>query len=224
MRTKILRHVGDVGIAVALFAAMACSPAPTEARADPPPPPPAARLSAPWLVTVYYTAVESFHDEDPVPVTGCPVLDCAHGTTLLGRHPADFLAAVREEGTGRITTGPERGQYLNWSHNVGYWLDDEPRDAAGNILVPFVSAAADGVRSGTRVELVDCGTLITGGPVPVHLCRQLRRGIWQIRDEFTPGYGGENHIDLYVGEENTPNFTKSERYVSLVGATLSLNG
>ena len=106
---------------------------------------------------------------------------------------------------------------------MGYWLDDEPRDAAGNPLVPFVSAAADGVPPGTSVELMDCGTLINGGPVPDHLCHQLRQGIWQIRDEFTPGYGGMNHIDLYVGEENTPNFTESELYVSFVGATLLLS-
>ena len=222
MRSAVLRQAGRVGIAVALLAATACSPASTEARADPAPRPPTAHLSTPWLVTVYYTAVESFHDEDPVRVVGCPVLDCAHGATPLGSYPADFAAAVRAEGTGRITTGPHRGRYLNWSHNVGYWLDDGPRDAAGNLLVPFVSAAADGVRPGTRVALTDCGTLVNGDPVPHHLCRRLREGDWQIRDEFTPGYGGNQHIDLYVGEEHVPDFTRSELYVSLVGATLSL--
>jgi hypothetical protein len=220
VRSTIIRRIGA---AMALLATVACSPAVTEAQADPAPPPPTAHRSAPWLVTVYYTAVQSFHDEDPVPVTGCPVLDCAHGTTPLGRYPADFVAAVREEGTGRITAGPHRGRYLNWSHNVGYWLDGGPRDAAGNLLVPFVSAAADGVRPGTRVVLADCGALVGGAPVPVHLCRRLRQGSWQIRDEFTPGYGGRNHIDLYVGEEHVPDFTESELYVSLVGATLSLS-
>ena len=55
-----------------------------------------------------------------------------------------------------------------------------------------------------------------------HLCRRLREGDWQIRDEFTPGYGGNQHIDLYVGEENVPNFTRSELYISLVDATLTL--
>jgi hypothetical protein len=223
VRSKILRYTGRIGIAVALLAAIACSPATTQARADPVLRPSSAHLSAPWLATVYYTAVESFHDEDPVQVMGCPVLDCAHGKTPLGSYPADFVAAVREEGTGRITTGPRRGRYLNWSHNVGYWLDDGPRDAAGNLLVPFVSAAADGVRPGTRVELVDCGTLVTGAPVPDHLCRRLRQGSWQIRDEFTPGYGGTNHIDLYIGEEHALNFTETELYVSLVGTTLSLS-
>ena len=105
---------------------------------------------------------------------------------------------------------------------MGYWLDDGPRDAAGNPLVPFVSAAADGVPAGTSVELMDCGRLIDGDPVPDRLCHRLRKGRWQIRDEFTPGYGGMNHIDLYVGEEHTPNFTESELYVSFAGATLSL--
>jgi hypothetical protein len=223
VRSKILRQAGRVGVAVALLAAMACSPDTAEARADPAPRPPAAHLSTPWLVTVYYTAVESFHDEDPVQVKGCPVVDCADGTTRLGSYPADFVAAVREEGTGRITIGPHRGRYLNWSHNVGYWLDDGPRDAAGNLLVPFESAAADGVQPGTRVELVNCGTLVTGAPVPNHLCGRLRQGSWQIRDEFTPGYGGKNHIDLYIGEEHAPNFTESELYISLVDVTLSLS-
>lgn len=222
MRSAVLRQAGRIGVAVVLLVATACSPASTEARADPAPRLPVARLSTPWLVTVYYTAVESFHDGDPVRVVGCPVLDCAHGATPLGSYPADFVAAVRAEGTGRITTGQHRGRYLNWSHNVGYWLDDGPRDAAGNLLVPFVSAAADGVRPGSRVTLTDCGTLVNGESVPPHLCRRLREGDWQIRDEFTPGYGGNQHIDLYVGEENVPNFTRSELYISLVDATLML--
>jgi hypothetical protein len=70
---------------------------------------------------------------------------------------------------------------------------------------------------------VDCGTLVTGAPVPGHLCRRVRQGSWQIRDEFTPGYGGKNHIDLYIGEESAPSFTESELYISLVDATLSLS-
>ncbi len=38
-------------------------------------------------------------------LTGCPELDCEHGDDPLGRYPRDFVGAVRDEGTGRITSG-----------------------------------------------------------------------------------------------------------------------
>jgi len=177
----------------------------------------------PWQVTVYYTAVESYHRDRPVKITGCRELRCAHGTDELGRYPDGFATAVREEGTGRITSGPHAGRYLNWSHNVGYWLDDAPRDAHGGPLEPFRSAAADGLPHGTRLELQTCGRLDSGEPVPGEVCRTLRDADWEIRDEFTPGFGGDNHIDLYVGEESTPDYTTSaELYVTLTGARLEL--
>jgi hypothetical protein len=177
----------------------------------------------PWQVTVYYTAVESYHRDRPVTITGCRELRCAHGTDELGRYPGGFATAVREEGTGRITSGPHAGRYLNWSHDVGYWLDDAPRDAHGRALEPFRSAAADGIPHGTRLELRTCGRLDSGDPVPADVCRKLRGADWEIRDEFTPGLGGDNHVDLYVGEESTPDYTTSgELYVSLTGARLDL--
>jgi hypothetical protein len=177
----------------------------------------------PWQVTVYYTAVESFHRGRPVEITGCRQLDCAHGNDELGRYPGGFAKAVRDEGTGRITTGPHAGRYLNWSHDVGYWLDDAPRDAHGRPLERFRSAAADGVPDGTRIELRNCGRQDSGDPVPDPVCRTLRGADWQIRDEFTPGYGGDNHLDLYIGEESTPDYTASgELYVALTGARLDL--
>jgi len=95
-----------------------------------------------WQVTVYYTAVESFHSGPSVPVRGCPVIDCENGNDLLGNFPQSFAKAVKDEGTGRTASG----RYLNWSYDKGYWLDSEPRDSFGKPLKPFVSAAADGVR------------------------------------------------------------------------------
>lgn len=174
------------------------------------------RLRRPWLVTVYYTAVEALHSDPPVPVDGCAAADCEKGDEPLGDYPKGFADAVRAEGTGRITSGPHAGRYLNWSHDVGYWLDDAPRDARGDRLQPFVSAAADGLPEDTRLRLVDCGKLDSGEPVPADVCERLRSGRWEIRDQFTPGLGGEQHIDLYIGEETGPDFTSSgPLYVSL---------
>ncbi|HET8640734.1 MAG TPA: hypothetical protein VFM37_02285, partial [Pseudonocardiaceae bacterium] len=90
----------------------------------------------PWLVTVYYTAVESFHRGDPVEVTGCVRRGCKNRDEPLGRYPGGFAEAVREEGSGRITDGAHAGKYLNWSHDIGYWLDSAPRTAHGEALEP----------------------------------------------------------------------------------------
>ena len=85
----------------------------------------------PWQVTVYYTAVESLHTDPPVPVQGCATRHCKNGDQDLGAYPQSFVSAVHEEGTGRITSGPNTGMYLNWSDNIGFWLDSTTRDAHG---------------------------------------------------------------------------------------------
>jgi hypothetical protein len=179
----------------------------------------------PWLVTVYYTAVESFHSSPAVEVTGCAAGDCANGNDSLGRYPRGFVEAVREEGSGRITSGAHAGKYLNWSYDIEYWLDSAPRNAYGGELEPFRSAAADDVPHGTRLRLVDCGRLDSGGPVPSEVCETLRNGEWEIQDQFTPGIGGAQHIDLYIGEESELDFTTaSALYVSLHGAGFTVKG
>jgi hypothetical protein len=176
-----------------------------------------------WQVTVYYTAVEQLHTGPAVPVPGCSTADCQHGEEPLGRYARGFADAVRDEGTGRITRGPHAGRYLNWSQDVGYWLDDAPRDAHGRPLEPFRSAAADGLADGAEVRLVDCGQLDSGEPVPAQVCDRLRSGRWAVRDRFTPGLGGEQHIDLYIGEETGPDFTESgELYVTLRDALFAM--
>jgi len=188
------------------------------------PPSVADRVADPtWQVTVYYTAVESYHRDATVQVVGCRTRQCQQGTDELGRYPRDFVTAVREEGTGRITSGPHAGGYLNWSHNVGYWLDDAPRDAHGRPLEPLRSAAADGIPDGTRLRMLGCGRLDSGDPVPGRVCRTFRDANWEIRDQFTPGRGGDNHIDLYVGEESEPDYTASAvLYVALTDARFDL--
>lgn len=174
-----------------------------------------------WQVTVYYTAVEAFHTDAPVDVVGCLVLECANGDKALGRYPESFVDAVHDEGSGRITTGTHAGRYLNWSYDVGFWLDDAPRDSHGRALIPFRSAAADGVPAGTQLRLVDCGTLDSGETVPSDVCQKLSSGQWEIRDEFTPTLGGERHIDLYIGEEDRANFTSSALFTTLEGAAFA---
>lgn len=177
----------------------------------------------PWRVTVYYTVVESFHSGPRQEVTGCLTTDCEHGDDSLGEYPRSFADRVKEEGSGRITSGAHTGNYLNWSYDIGYWLDTAARNAQGGVLEPFRSAAADGVPDGTRLRLVECGEHDSGGDVPADVCGPLQAGQWQIQDAFTPGLGGAQHIDLYIGEESEPDFTtNSPMYVSLRNAALTV--
>src|SRR3954452_14806433 len=92
-----------------------------------------------WRTSVYYTAVESFHHDSKSTVKGCLDFDCTRRGKI-GNYPTSFIRAVKSEGTGRITSGPHAGMYLNWSFDVGYWLDSAPRDSYGNALIPFVSS------------------------------------------------------------------------------------
>jgi hypothetical protein len=219
-----------LGLFAAMLVLAGCDPA--ASRGGPmPPASPAPRItpsvagqspaaSGGWEITVYYTAVEAFHHGAPERVTGCPRLDCAHGGDDLGTYPADFLAAVRSEGTGRTATGA----YLNWSYDVGYWLDSAPRDTDGDPLEPYVSAAADPavLPRGARFTVLDCGRQDDGSAPPPLVCGRFRRAAWRVDDEFTPGLGGAKHIDAYVGPETGPDFTGSAGYVTLEGATLRL--
>jgi transcriptional regulator of nitric oxide reductase len=73
------------------------------------------------------------------------------------------------------------------------------------------------------LRMLACGRLDSGDPVPAQVCRTFRGANWEIRDEFTPGHGGDNHIDLYVGEESEPNYTTSAAlYVALADARFDL--
>lgn len=197
-------------------------PATNLTAAAPPASVPGRSTSTGWTVTVYYTAVESFHHGHPKQVHGCPTIDCDHGNTDLGSYPADFVQAVHDEGTGRISSSPHAGQYLNWSSGVGYWLDTAARDTHGHPLRPFHSAAADGVPEGTAVRLLDCGHLDDGSAPPPDVCARLRKPSWEISDAFTPGLGGPHHIDLYIGAETHSDFTRDPLYTTLIGVTLDL--
>ncbi|WP_436530909.1 hypothetical protein [Actinoplanes sp. HUAS TT8] len=173
-----------------------------------------------WEITVYYTAVEDFHNGADTEVTGCAKLDCKNGTDDLGAYPADFVDAVKDEGTGRTSSG----QYLNWSYDVGFWLDTEPRSSDGDRLTPFVSAAADPdvLPQGTRFTISGCGIQDDGSSPQEAVCAALRDGTWQITDEFTPGLGGSHHIDAYIGPETSEDFTNSDWYITLTNAQIKI--
>lgn len=212
------------------------APAPTTASRQPSPPPFAAPQAAPpaaesgatpsitgVTVTVYYTAVESFHTGARRSVQGCLVRDCSFGNATLGSYPKDFVAKVEQEGTGRMTSGAHAGRYLNWSYDVGYWLDDIPSDSYGNRLVPFVSAAADDLARGTRFQLVAPLRLEDGSRLDADAERRLTAASFVVEDEFTPGLGGARHVDVYIGEEDRAGFEDSSPlYKMLVGVGLAL--
>ncbi|MCE7002147.1 hypothetical protein LWC34_04795 [Kibdelosporangium philippinense] len=207
------------GIGLVVGAMVACVVMNCSARPSPTGP----RLDG-WFVTVYYTAVEKYHVEPAESVRGCPRSECERGDAPLGEYPKGFVDAVQAEGTGRITSGPNAGRYLNWSHDLGYWLDDAPRDSRGGRLEPFASAAADPsvLAAGTNFTIADCGTLDSGEKLSDEQCDRIRSAHWTVRDEFTPGLGGPQHIDIYIGEEQGPDFTSSPWYLSLKNAVLAL--
>jgi len=166
-------------------------------------------ISAGWTFTTYYTAVQSFHRDAPRQVRGCMRRECDHGDELLGSFPRSFVQAVQEEGTGRITKGLHRGQYLNWSYDTGFWLDSDPVDTDGRRLRPYVTAAADSeaLSRHARFRIIRCGwEQEDGSAIDAHVCARLRASTWTVLDAFTPGRGGRRHIDLYIGEEDGARF------------------
>ncbi|MDO8776711.1 MAG: hypothetical protein Q7K57_49980 [Burkholderiaceae bacterium] len=179
--------------------------------------------TAVYTITVYYTAVESFHTDAPVSVSGCLIRDCAFGNKLIGSYPASFVKATKTEGTGRITSGVNAGKYLNWSVDVGYWLDTIPSDGYGTALVPFRTAAADDIAltRGTQFALVAPLIQDDGTPLDSTSANKLLAAQWLVNDQFTPGLGGELHLDLYIGEEDRFNFTnQSPLYTTLMNTKI----
>ncbi|TYB41655.1 hypothetical protein FXF69_36445 [Actinomadura chibensis] len=175
-----------------------------------------------WRITTYYTALESLYRGKRKAVRGCAKFHCSHGKTPLGSYPADFLKVIQTEGSGRITAGPQRGRYLNWSHSVGFWLDDTTRDSRGRPLRAWSSAAADKsvLARDQRFAIIECGREGGGRPLEREVCERFQKARWTVTDLFRPGYGGQNHADVYIGEERGSRFADSPFYTTLNGATL----
>jgi hypothetical protein len=182
-----------------------------------------------WHLTTYFTALESFYTGAPAAVTGCLDASCtAPGDpgNALGSYPADFVAAVQTEGTGKITSGNEAGQYLNWSGSQpgsGYWLDMAPRDAQGNALMPYVSAAAfDTYPFGDAFAVLDCGVdSTTFMPMDAQACADFQKASWQVRDRFESNTEVK-HLDLYLGLQDQADMNNDPHFVDQVNAVTTL--
>jgi hypothetical protein len=188
-------------------------------------PEPASVVSDDWELSIYYTVVESYHSGPPQEVRGCLAMDCQQSADLLGTYSSDFVQTVKDEGSGRITSGPHAGRYLNWSGATGYWLDTAPRDARGLVLKPYLSAAADpSIPFVTAFKILDCGVDVrNGAPIDLGVCEQLSSAEWIVRDRFEVNVVGK-HVDLYIGEEDQPNFVaNSPRAIHVTGATVSMS-
>jgi hypothetical protein len=156
-----------------------------------------------WTLRVQYTAIESYHHGALVGVTGCLQASCSGGPVVLGSYPNDFVAAVRAQGNGRITTGRHAGRYLNWAPGLGYWLDTAVRDAQGRPLRAFASAtsATPLLPLRTRFKILSCGVIGSsrGG---VAACARLRAASWTVVQ--VPNPGPIRSLSLYVGPETSP--------------------
>lgn len=185
------------------------------------PTPSAAPTSAAgWRLTVYYTPVASYYSGAPQTVTGCSDLQCTNRNVTLGTFPSDFVQTVQTEGTGKI--GANR--YLNWSIDVGYWLDTLPRDAQGNPLLPYRSAAADpSIPFGSTFKIATCGAdTATGTPTSASACSTYQWPTWQVTDRFSVGSVGA-HVDLYIGEQTSANFAAGPTIIDASGATIAFS-
>lgn len=176
-----------------------------------------------YTITVYYTAVESFHTDAAQTVSGCLIRECSFGNSVIGSYPASFIKATKTEGTGRITSGANAGKYLNWSVDVGYWLDTIPSDGYGGALVPFRTAAADDIAltRGTQFMLVAPLMQEDGSALDSTSANRFLAAQWLVNDQFTPGLGGALHLDLYIGEEDRANFTSSPMYTTLANVKIA---
>jgi hypothetical protein len=200
------------------------TPTPTPTPTPAPTPAPGSISSEAYTITVYYTAVESFHTDAAQNVSGCLIRECSFGNNLIGNYPASFIKATKTEGTGRITSGANAGKYLNWSVDVGYWLDTIPSDGYGGALVPFRTAAADAIAlpKGAQFRLVAPLKQEDGSALEATSANRLLSATWLINDQFTPGLGGALHLDVYIGEEDRVNFTNtSPLYTTLSNVKIS---
>lgn len=162
-------------------------------------------------------------------ITGCLNVDCSAAgdpNNALGTYPSDFVATVEAEGTGKISSGPAAGKFLNWSGSQpgsGYWLDTAARDAQGNALVPYVSAAAHpSYAFGAAFQILGCGVdSATLAPMDAQACADFKAGKWEIRDRFEND-NEVKHLDLYIGLQTTADMNNDPHFVDQVQAITTL--
>jgi hypothetical protein len=144
-----------------------------------------------WTVHIRQTPVERFHTGKRVWAYGCDRPGCTDDYTHLGSYPTGFLAAVRKDGAGRLTTGPYAGRYLVRASAQAFRIEAAPRDASGRPLRPWRSATG-ALPVGTGVRVASCGSSA--------LCRRVRAATWTIAQRS----GASDSIVLYAGDQTGP--------------------
>ncbi|HKA11673.1 MAG TPA: hypothetical protein VKI99_14530 [Candidatus Dormibacteraeota bacterium] len=183
------------------------SAAPASAR-------PSGQATGGWHLTVYYTPVESYHGP---PLQA--ILDCAG--LALGKHSLHFLDRVQTEGFGRFVTPIHENRYLGWDFDRRCWfLARTPVGLGDRPLRQWVSAAAaSSFAPGTGVRVVSCGS-----NVDETVCARVKGAGWVVEDHCG-GCSDPKHLDLYVGEEDGPDFEDlSPTYFDTHGAVVALLG
>jgi len=168
-----------------------------------------------WHLTVYYTPVESYHGPPTRSISDC-------GGAALGQHSADFLDNIQPEGFGRVVTPMRGGRFLGWDFDRGCWYaTSTPLNAGDHPLRAWVSTAApQAIAAGTGVRVVGCGP----GVDPV-VCARVQGASWTVDDRCSVGCADPRHLDLYIGEEDRPNFeSQNPNYFEARGAVVALLG
>jgi hypothetical protein len=187
----------------------------TRAAAPVAPGPTAPPVTGGWHLTVYYTPVESYH-----PSARRAISDCAG--EYLGQHSLDFLERVQIEGFGRMIAPVHGDGYLGWSFDRQCWFRaSTPVGSGDRPLQAWVSTAASPtVPAGTRVQVISCG-----GDIQAGACTRVKRAAWTVDDRCSVGCQDSRHLDLYIGEEDQPDFeSASPNYFDSQGAVVKLSG
>jgi hypothetical protein len=147
-----------------------------------------------WRLHLFYTAVEKYHHGAPAEISGCFSMSCTVNRAL-GAYPADFLAAVRAQGSGLISYGKFARHFLNWSESLGYRLDTSPR-ANGLALRRFhtVESGSPQLSAGTSFRIVACGS--------GSACARLRTVKWTVAEVVASR--PDRDLWFYVGLETGP--------------------
>ncbi len=187
------------------------SPGPSVASASLPSP----AVSGGWHLTVYYTPVESYHGPPIRSITDCSGRD-------LGRHSSEFLDHVQTEGFGRVGAPLQKMSYLGWNFDRRCWFAaTTPVGADDRPLRAWISVAAPTTVSfGASVRVDGCGS-----DIDATTCTRVRGAAWVVDDRFSADPSDPKHLDLYVGEEDEPNFEdQSPHYFEVHGASVRVVG
>lgn len=179
-----------------------------------------------WKLTVYITPLDTnYPGGGTSAISGCENWCPPSDVKPLGTYANEFLATVRVQGAGKVTSGPYAGWYLQYGSADGYWVSPQPLAANGDVLVPFTSAAASAALPfGARFTISDCGRNTSGSAaVDAAACARFRAASWTVTDRFDSGGDAAKHIDLYLGvEEPGERITSSPWYQAWDAVVLSL--